>query len=237
MGPIIPLLLLLSMPEGGIQEPSREKEACPVMPEEEIDPAIYADYRGKRVYFCCPGCRKRFLKAPSQYVKVPDLEPDLGASPEAPQDAEPPSKPDPLRYVGRFHPPMVHFPIALILAAAFAEFLFMMTGRPAFESASGFMTSMGAWTAVAAASLGWFSAIGAGYKGELEGVLSVHRWVGTATAAIATAAWVLSLLARRKQTRGLRWGFRATLLLASILVASAGFYGGLLVFGTDHFSW
>lgn len=41
---------------------------CPVMPEEAVDPAIYTDYEGRRVYFCCAKCRRQFLENPEPYL-------------------------------------------------------------------------------------------------------------------------------------------------------------------------
>ena len=41
---------------------------CPVMGG-TINKALYADYEGKRVYFCCEGCVPEFQKDPVQYLK------------------------------------------------------------------------------------------------------------------------------------------------------------------------
>ncbi|HUT33476.1 MAG TPA: hypothetical protein VNE39_08365 [Planctomycetota bacterium] len=53
---------------------------CPVMGG-KIDPKLFADHAGKRVYFCCPGCKAPFLKDPEKYIKK--LE-DEGVATEAP---------------------------------------------------------------------------------------------------------------------------------------------------------
>jgi len=42
---------------------------CPVMGG-KINKAIFADYQGKRVYFCCGGCPAVFAKDPAKYVKA-----------------------------------------------------------------------------------------------------------------------------------------------------------------------
>lgn len=41
---------------------------CPVMPEEAVDPAIYTDYKGRRVFFCCAKCRRQFVENPESYL-------------------------------------------------------------------------------------------------------------------------------------------------------------------------
>ena len=41
---------------------------CPVLGG-KINKDLYADYQGKRVYFCCAGCADEFKKDPAKYVK------------------------------------------------------------------------------------------------------------------------------------------------------------------------
>jgi YHS domain-containing protein len=42
---------------------------CPIMGG-KINRAIFADYQGKRVYFCCGMCPAEFNKDPAKYVKA-----------------------------------------------------------------------------------------------------------------------------------------------------------------------
>lgn len=41
---------------------------CPVMPDMKINPAIFTDFEGKRVYFCCRNCKAAFGKNPEKYL-------------------------------------------------------------------------------------------------------------------------------------------------------------------------
>lgn len=41
---------------------------CPVTTTEPIDPNVWTDYEGQRVFFCCNGCKKQFLEAPEKYL-------------------------------------------------------------------------------------------------------------------------------------------------------------------------
>ncbi len=34
-----------------------------------INPKIYADYKGHRIYFCCKDCRGMFLQTPEKHLK------------------------------------------------------------------------------------------------------------------------------------------------------------------------
>jgi YHS domain-containing protein len=44
---------------------------CPVTGEEFAiaKDTAHAEYKGKHVYFCCPGCQKSFDKDPEKYTK------------------------------------------------------------------------------------------------------------------------------------------------------------------------
>ena len=46
---------------------SHQQTTCPVMGG-KINKDIYADYEGKRVYFCCDACISPFKKDPAKYI-------------------------------------------------------------------------------------------------------------------------------------------------------------------------
>ena len=47
---------------------------CPVM-DAPINKDLYTEYKGKKVYFCCPGCKGTFEKDPEKYLaKLPQFE-------------------------------------------------------------------------------------------------------------------------------------------------------------------
>lgn len=61
---------------------------CPVMGG-AIDKKVYADYQGKRIYFCCSACVPEFKKDPEKYLKKMS---EAGITPEAtPAGAEKPA--------------------------------------------------------------------------------------------------------------------------------------------------
>jgi hypothetical protein len=53
-----------------LEHAQRTNVICPVMPDMEADPDIFADYKGKRVYFCCPNCRAAFRRNPEKYLPL-----------------------------------------------------------------------------------------------------------------------------------------------------------------------
>ena len=47
---------------------AKPQTTCPVLAG-NIDKSVYADYQGKRIYFCCKGCDAEFEKNPGKYMK------------------------------------------------------------------------------------------------------------------------------------------------------------------------
>ncbi len=58
---------------------AKAQTTCPVLGG-NIDKNVYADYQGKRIYFCCKGCDDEFKKDPEKYLKKLK---DEGVTPEA----------------------------------------------------------------------------------------------------------------------------------------------------------
>jgi len=46
----------------------KPQTTCPVLGG-IVDKNVYADYQGKRIYFCCKGCDAEFNKDPEKYMK------------------------------------------------------------------------------------------------------------------------------------------------------------------------
>jgi hypothetical protein len=156
----------------------------------------------------------------------------------SPNDADEPTTPaSPVRRVlilaGKLHLLFVHFPIALLLAAAAAE-LWSAWRAPAVLSQVGrYSLLLGAAAAVPTVLFGWLYA-SAGNGASLPGVLALHRWIGAAGACAVVAAVGAEIDARR----GARtWRGRALVLGAALFVGAAAHFGGLLVHGDDFFQF
>ena len=137
-------------------------------------------------------------------------------------------------WLGNFHVVAVHFPIALLLAAAAGEVWFAWRRARQPASAVRFCVVMGTISAIVAAVLGWLHA-DSGYGLGSPLILKWHRWFGTTTGAGAVVLAVASEIDSRRETRS--WWFRFLLLLVALLVAVAGHLGGLLVHGENYFNW
>jgi YHS domain-containing protein len=61
------ILALAAGPALAADQP-KPQTLCPVLGG-NIDKKVYADYQGKRIYFCCQGCDAEFKKDPEKYMK------------------------------------------------------------------------------------------------------------------------------------------------------------------------
>ena len=56
--------------EGASGQVQTTNVMCPVMTDMKVDPDIFTDYHGKRVYFCCPSCKAAFGRNPEKYLSL-----------------------------------------------------------------------------------------------------------------------------------------------------------------------
>ncbi len=131
--------------------------------------------------------------------------------------------------LGSLHPVLVHFPIALVMAAVVIEWVAAIRADLRIRSAAVVNVKVGAAFAVMTSVAGWRLAIGSGIEGPL---LEWHRWLGIAAAGVTLAAALAVPRADSRAPRGL-WIYRIALVVAALLVAVAAHLGGVLVWGTD----
>jgi mono/diheme cytochrome c family protein/uncharacterized membrane protein len=160
-----------------------------------------------------------------------------GAGMAGAEEVEPPTGlvPKLLRWLGRFHPASVHFPIALLTAAAVAELLGIATGKLAFAAITRYCLWFGTLTAAGAGTLGWF--LGGFRLTDSSWVLTTHRWLGTSTVVCAGLVLLLSEAGRSPERQRIRISFRVALLVVAALVSVTGFFGGAVVYGLRHYAW
>lgn len=144
-------------------------------------------------------------------------------------------------FIARLHPLLVHLPIGiLLLAIGFRlaiDFKLQKTARTnadgqpitvvisPFESAVNLMFFWGAIGAIFSCISGWLLAGSGDYEGEL---VNQHRWLGIATAVVATLFYWWG---RRSKAIGMqRWVAIGLLLLVSI----TGHLGGSLTHGPEY---
>lgn len=65
-----------------------KQTSCPVMKGEAIDPNLYVDVNGKRIYVCCPGCITTIKAEPEKYIKQMEAEGIVLEKAPAPKEEE-----------------------------------------------------------------------------------------------------------------------------------------------------
>jgi uncharacterized membrane protein/mono/diheme cytochrome c family protein len=137
-----------------------------------------------------------------------------------------------IRFLGKFHLLLLHFPIALLITAGVGELLSLRHPQKPSE-VSRFCLTLAAIAVIPTVALGWLHAA-SGYGVGSAQMLSLHRWLGT-----ITGAWVLivAVCVWRDSRRGRFWRGRIMLAVGIVLVLSTAHAGGLLAHGRDFFDW
>lgn len=135
-----------------------------------------------------------------------------------------------LDWLGRFHPMLVHFPIAFIPAALFTAIVGRK--RPGFAKPVQFLVVTAGITAPFAMLSGWLS--GGFELGLDDWVMQSHRWLGTG---IGIGALVLGVFATKRPEQVRRTGMIVGLSLLTAAILVQGWFGGALVHGVDHLNW
>jgi uncharacterized membrane protein len=129
---------------------------------------------------------------------------------------------------------LLHFPIALVIAAAFAEIQSSWQRRPIPSESVRFCLRLAALAAIPTAALGWLFAA-AGNGASSPQLLTAHRWLGTA----AAVCLVITAIGAEYDARRARRGnfVRLLLTLCMFMTAIAAHLGGLLDRGVEFFNY
>lgn len=133
-------------------------------------------------------------------------------------------------WLGRFHPIIVHFPIAFFPAALFTAVVGRK--RPAFSAPVQFLVVAGGIIAPVSALLGWFN--GGWTLTDTDPLMAVHRWLGTG---IGVGGLLLGIWAWRRPWEDRGAGMILALTAMTIAIAVQGWFGGALVHGAEHLNW
>lgn len=173
-----------------------------------------------------------FITALAGAAFAGDVGPILGSGPVAAASSSPDLVRELLRFLGRLHPMVVHFPVALLICAGMLEILALRA--PSIRAAARACIYIGAVSAVVAAGLGWLIAAHEPQgRGEAQ-ILEAHRWTGIATAGLALIAAALAAIDARRSSPTLAAAYRYALFSAVLVVSFAGHMGGALVYGEDY---
>lgn len=145
------------------------------------------------------------------------------------------------RFVGRTHAILVHFPIALLIVAAVVECFAAIRdrrlppdARRSISPVSITCIAIGALGSIAAAIAGWLNAANEAPGSSVADALFWHRWLGIGVSGLAVIILFLALIARSAASFTLAAIYRASLVLAAILVGFVGHLGGGMVYGDNY---
>jgi len=157
----------------------------------------------------------------------PDAVPDAG--PDEAEEAEAKGAGAAFAWteLGVLHPLLVHFPIALLLAAVGSEILVGL-GAKKLRATSRFCAFLGLLGSVAAGAAGWLLA----ETQRAQDVVETHRWLAVATGACALL-FVLSLEAQSRG-RGSRFLHVLFVVATALLVTLTGHWGGMTSYGEGY---
>jgi len=133
-------------------------------------------------------------------------------------------------FLGRLHPLIVHFPIALIVVAALMELFTFGKFNSKIRPGIILLAAIGAISAILAAPMGWLLAANEGTSGE---VLDLHKWIGVGTAIFSVITLIFLPKANRNPTSAQIKTYRAILFITAICVSVTGHFGGSLTHGED----
>lgn len=135
------------------------------------------------------------------------------------------------RFIGRFHPTLVHLPIGILLVAIGLEVAGRVLRQTRFREAASTLLVVGAWTAVATAITGLLLANWGGYPAA---VLTWHRLLGLGVTILAVTVVGLRIRSEKSPNDGTRRLYPAALGLLGIGLVVGGHLGGTLTHGEGY---
>lgn len=136
-------------------------------------------------------------------------------------------------FLGRLHPLIVHFPLGLILFAAFAELTTINHFNGVLRPGIGLLIKAGVVTSGMAVAFGLLLAQDGDYGDEL---VTLHQWTGIAAFAMGIITWLAHRHASaHTEIKKIRI-YRIVILTNAVLIGIAGHYGASLTHGKDYLS-
>ncbi len=133
--------------------------------------------------------------------------------------------------LGRLHPMVVHFPIAILLLALVVETLTWNGRRPYLEGSKRLLLGLGVLSAVVAGALGLVLENAEGFSSQ--GV-TWHKWAGVATVLLAVLCYLLFRRHQAAPNAATRMQYRSALVTVSLAVAVAGHFGAEVTHGEEY---
>ncbi|HLJ54235.1 MAG TPA: DUF2231 domain-containing protein [Chthonomonadaceae bacterium] len=128
-----------------------------------------------------------------------------------------------------FHPAIVHFPIALFLAALLLDLVGLVRGSPKLLLAGWYNLVMAAVSSVGAIGTGFFAAIT--MRLPLKGLIFTHLTLAAIAALIMCILVALRVHRHEKMSRPLRIAYFVLAFAGMLLISYSAHLGGAFVYG------
>jgi uncharacterized membrane protein len=139
--------------------------------------------------------------------------------------------------VGRFHPALVHFPIAWLVGLAIIDFLGLVRRREEWQRVGIFVLAGTLLSLLPTAATGLLRAAQMPTDAATHALLVTHRTLNFAVAGLVLAAFALRLWQRNVLEGWWRISYLALLFAATAMVLLAADFGGRMVYGPDYLPW
>jgi uncharacterized membrane protein len=139
--------------------------------------------------------------------------------------------------LGRLHPVVLHFPVALLVVGSALELFRCFRDSPFLAQAVRGLFGLGAIAAFLAVGSGWLLAAHEHIRSDQRSILEFHRWIGLAAAVWAVAAWLSARTWGDAKSAQQVWGRRIVAVVTLVLITVASHIGAALVWGNDWFSF
>jgi uncharacterized membrane protein len=139
--------------------------------------------------------------------------------------------------VGRFHPALVHFPIAWLVGLAIIDFFGLVRRRQEWQRAGIFVLAGTVLSLLPTAATGLLRATHMPTDAATHALLVTHRTLNFVVAGLVLAAFALRLWRRNSLQGGWRITYLALVVAACGAVLLAADFGGRMVYGPDYLPW
>lgn len=140
-----------------------------------------------------------------------------------------------IRWLGVWHPAVIHFPIALLLTVAFLEAAAAFRRKPIYAASNKILLAVAMLGAFVAAPLGWANA---GLPAaDDESALVLHRWIGTAIPFLIAFVWWLKKPVDEAAVRQGGWGYETMLGVSVLVILAQAYLGAEVTHGAGHLAF
>jgi len=138
--------------------------------------------------------------------------------------------------IGRFHPLLIHFPIAWAVLLLLVDLATFLLRRP--WNTLGLLLGIGiAISIIPVVTTGLLRMATMGASGELLDLVQDHRNLALTASSIMLVAVVLRVVRRNELVGWARSAYLGLMALATLLIGLTGHYGGMVVHGKDFLSF